>query len=110
MSVLSKVARATECVDDAEFWQIPSGFRYALYASVPGSGPADIDPVAMLRDASKQGEALGVNMGWALLAQTGRGIGQAELVEKQSRLQLHGALRQIPRHLRSCSINTRLEC
>ena len=82
MSVLSKVARATECVDDAEFWQIPSGFRYALYASVPGSGPADVDPVAMLRTASKQGEALGVNMGWALLAQTGRGIGQGQLVEE----------------------------
>lgn len=82
MSVLSKVARATQCVDDNEFWQIPSGFRFALYASVPGSGPADIDPVAKLRDASKQGEVLGVNMGWALLAQTGRGIGQPELVKE----------------------------
>ena len=58
------------------------GFRHALYASVPGSGLADVDPVAMLRTASKQGEALGVNMGWALLAQTGRGIGQEQLVEE----------------------------
>lgn len=82
MSVLSKVARATQCVDDNEFWQIPSGFRFALYASVPGSGPADIDPVAKLREASKSGEALGVKMGWALLAQTGRGIGQTELVKE----------------------------
>ncbi len=82
MSVLSKVARATQCIDDEEFWQIPSGFRFALYASVPGSGPADLDAVTALRTAAQQGATLGVRMGWALLAQTGRGIGQSELVKE----------------------------
>ncbi|MCB9695364.1 MAG: hypothetical protein H6738_01100 [Alphaproteobacteria bacterium] len=66
MDRLSAVARGAACLDDADWWSAPSALQGASWATIPGSGPADVDPWAMLDEAAARGEASGVRVARAI--------------------------------------------
>lgn len=76
------VGRATSCLDDVRWWGIPSAARYAAWATVPGSGPTDVDPWAGLADAAARGDAQGQGIPRALWLFSAANAGKADLVRQ----------------------------
>ncbi len=66
MDRLSLVARGAECLDDERWWHVPQALRAAAWATVPGSGPAEVDAWALLADAATKGESSGVRVARAI--------------------------------------------
>jgi hypothetical protein len=66
MDRLSAVARGSECLDDARWWSTPSALRGAAWATVPGTGPAGVEPWALLEQAADAGEPSGVRVARAM--------------------------------------------
>lgn len=74
-----QVERGTFCLDDQEWWHVPSALRAAVWTAVPGSAPAGVDPWAVLDEAARLGEGQGVGLGRALQAQAAAAAGKDEL-------------------------------
>ncbi|NOY26720.1 MAG: hypothetical protein GXP62_12680, partial [Oligoflexia bacterium] len=82
LNQILEVGRATVCLDDARWWGIPSAARYTAWATVPGSGPADVDPWAGLADAAARGDAQGQGIPRALWLFSAANAGKADLVRE----------------------------
>jgi hypothetical protein len=78
---LLEVARASECVDDATWWHVPSALRAGAWATIPGSGPAGVDAWAMLAESAEKGEQSGVRVARAMQALIAGNSGVTEVVE-----------------------------
>ncbi|MEZ4235930.1 MAG: hypothetical protein R3F59_07155 [Myxococcota bacterium] len=66
MDRLAVIARAADCLDDARWWHLPSALRGSAWAAVPGSGPEDVDPWALLEEAASAGAPSGVRVARAM--------------------------------------------
>jgi hypothetical protein len=66
MDRLAVIARASECLDDADWWHLPSALRGSAWATVPGTGPEGTDPWVLLEQAAQAGEASGVRVARAM--------------------------------------------
>lgn len=82
LNQIIEVGRATECLDDARWWGIPSAARYAGWATVPGSGPTDVDPWAGLRASAAIGDAAGQGIPRALWLFSAANAGDSVLVRE----------------------------
>ena len=82
MDLLPRIARASECLDNESWWQVPAAFQAAIWATVPGSGPDDIDPWQALEDAASKGESSGVRLARAVQVLIAANAGQTALVEQ----------------------------
>lgn len=58
----SRVARATECLDDDRWWGAPGAMQAAVWAMLPSAAPADAEPFKQLRKASRKGAEAGVRL------------------------------------------------
>lgn len=58
-NLLLDVARSAASLDDDRWWGIPSALQGTAWAVIPGSGPPDVDPWQVLRDAAAKGDAAG---------------------------------------------------
>jgi hypothetical protein len=66
------VARGAECLksdangdgtrDGSKWWFAPEALQAAAWATIPGSGPTDVDPWAVLEEMGQKGEASGVRV------------------------------------------------
>lgn len=77
MRIPGEVVRASACVDDADWWGVPSSLRAAVWAVLPGA-PEDQDPWLIFREASQRGEAAGVRMADAFHVTAAATRGDAE--------------------------------
>lgn len=59
LNQIIEVGRASLCLDDQAWWAIPEATRMAGWATVPGSGPADLDPWQGLATSAARGDAVG---------------------------------------------------
>ncbi len=78
---LLDAARATECLDDARFFYIPTAVRGAAWATIPGSGPEGVDAWDMVQDAAAKGDILGQSIPRALMAFTAANAGRDDILE-----------------------------
>ncbi|TNE85615.1 MAG: hypothetical protein EP330_25185 [Deltaproteobacteria bacterium] len=88
LDVLPRVARSSQCLDDDLLWHVPEAMRAASWATVPGSGPTDVDPWAMLAEAAKKGEGTGVRLGRAMHVLINANAGRGE--QAREGMQMHG--------------------
>jgi hypothetical protein len=56
-STLRMVADAAACLDDAEWWSLPSALQAGAWIMVPGTVPAGVDPWQALEEAAVRGDA-----------------------------------------------------
>ncbi|MEC7984840.1 MAG: hypothetical protein VX278_06735 [Myxococcota bacterium] len=64
--ILPKIARGAACLDNDEWWYTPQALQSAVWAFVPGSGPADVDAWKHLREAGEKGEPSGYRVAWGI--------------------------------------------
>lgn len=81
LDVMPRVARGSVCLDDAKWWGVPGALQAGVWASVPGSGPADVDAWALLDERASVGEASGVRVGRAFQVLLAANAGQSEAAE-----------------------------
>lgn len=88
-STILDVARAAECLDSDTWWGVPDALKASAWATVPGSGPDDVDPWAVFEAAAAQGEAHGMRIARSLQVFTAANAGRSDIVE--AGLAAHGA-------------------
>lgn len=66
MDTLNRIARATACVPDEDWWYAPMAIQGAIWATIPGSGPMDTDPWEQMELAAEKGSPSGVRVAWAM--------------------------------------------
>jgi hypothetical protein len=75
-----EAARAAECLDDDLLVGLPKALQAVAWATIPGTGPSDVDPWKQLDEAAVKGEAAGVRMGRSLQIFAAANVGNDELV------------------------------
>ena len=76
----SRVARAADCLDNDALWHVPGALQAAAWASVPGSGPAGVDPWAKLVSEADAGSKTGVRLAYAVLNRVAGNSGRDDLL------------------------------
>ena len=76
--VAARAGRASECMDNEQWWGIPNALQAVVWLSVPGSAPDGVDPWNQLEDAADLGEAAGMPMAAMLYAIAGYGQSDAQ--------------------------------
>ncbi len=78
LDLLPKIARAAGCLDNDTWWGVPAALQGGIWATIPGSGPDDVDPWKMLEDAAVQGAQSGVRVSYAIGALLANNAGDTE--------------------------------
>ncbi len=76
MSIPAGVVRASDCLDDDKWWGAPHAIKAAIWALVEGS-PDVGDPWALFAESIAKGQASGVRLASAFMAQTASSMGRA---------------------------------
>lgn len=97
LDLLLKVARGSECLDDARWWHLPEAMRAAAWATVPGSAPDGVDPWALLEQAASTGDDGGVRIARALQAVIAANNGRPDVLEGAIR-DYAASLNAVPRN------------
>lgn len=71
-----KVARAAQCLNDERWWGVPKALEAAVWVTIPGAVPEDVDPYAQLTQSARRGERAGVRLARALQAVALSGAGR----------------------------------
>ena len=66
VNTLNQVGRAASCLDNETWWYAPDALQAAAWATIPGSGPDDVDPWELLEEAAQLGAQSGVRVARAL--------------------------------------------
>jgi hypothetical protein len=61
-----KIGRASECLPNEDWWNVPQALQAAGWAIIPGSAPAGTDPWELLEEAAVAGQGSGVRVARAL--------------------------------------------
>ena len=75
-----KVARGTDCLNDARWWHMPKALQAAIWVGLPGGAPKGVDPWAQLSEAANQGGAAGIRLAMAARTQALDAAGKADEV------------------------------
>ncbi len=78
LDLLPKIARAASCLDNDTWWGVPTALQGGIWATIPGSGPDDVDPWKMLEDAAAQGAQSGVRVSYAIGALLANNAGDTD--------------------------------
>lgn len=78
-----QVARSVRCLDNEKWWGAPAALQAAIWTSVPGSGPAGVDPWAQLTQATEIAKKSGIRVAFAIAAQAAEGSGREDEMRKQ---------------------------
>ena len=78
VDLLPKIARASSCLDNERWWHVPQALQGGIWATIPGSGPSDIDPWEHLVDAGTRGSASGVRVAYAIGALLANNAGESK--------------------------------
>lgn len=80
-NIASKAGRAAACLDDADWWGVPSSIRALVWTMVPGVMPKGQNAWERLAQSSKQGENNGVRLAHVFQALAALNAGNTELVK-----------------------------
>jgi len=64
--VIARVARGCDCLSGERWWGFPPALQSAAWATLPGSGPPDVDAWARLNDFARASDKTGVRLARAL--------------------------------------------
>ena len=64
--LLPKIARGSECLENAKWWYTPQALRAAVWSFIPGSGPESIDAWAHLKEAGQEGSKSNFRVAWGI--------------------------------------------
>ena len=78
LDIPGKIEKGAQCFDDDKWWGMPTALRAAIWLSIPGSGPQDVDPLDALEKAAKRGEEQGVLLARAMQVMMLATVGQTE--------------------------------
>ena len=97
MDILPKVARASNCLKNDQWWGVPHALQFGIWATVPGAGLDDVDAWASLKKAADDGSQKGVRVAYAVASLLANNNGEdAFLVEM---LRSHGeSLDNVPQN------------
>jgi len=82
LDLLPKVARASTCLDNEKWWGVPDALKAGIWATIPGTGPADVDPWAILEASAEKGSASGVRVAYAVGALLANNAGDADRMKR----------------------------
>lgn len=94
MDMLNRIARSASCVSNEDWWYTPMAIQGSIWATIPGSGPQDIDPWEHLQLAAEKGAPTGVRVGWAMHNLIAENAGKTE----QLILGVNGHLESLSTH------------
>jgi hypothetical protein len=81
-NIAAKVGRAAECLEDKDWWGVPSSIRALVWTMVPGVMPKGQNAWARLSLSSEQGANSGVRLAHVFEAMAALNAGNDELLKK----------------------------
>ena len=81
LDLLQKISRAASCLDNELWWHVPQALQGGIWATIPGSGPEDIDPWDFLEEAGERGAASGVRVSFAIGSLLANNAGEMDLMK-----------------------------
>lgn len=81
LDIASKVGRGATCLNNEKWWGLPKAIQVAIWVTIPGKKPADVDPLKVLDHSMQIGFKQGVRITQALATQIYMGLGQTEQVK-----------------------------
>ena len=78
LDLLPKIARASTCLDNEQWWGVPQALRGGIWATIPGSGPDDVEPWSLLESAAQDGAKSGVRVAYAIGALLANNAGDTD--------------------------------
>lgn len=81
LDIASKVGRGASCLDNEQWWGLPTAIQAAIWATIPSNKPADVDPLKILDQSMQTGLQQGVPITLVLAAQIHMGLGHTDQVK-----------------------------
>ncbi len=81
LDIASKVGRGASCLDNEQWWGLPKAIQAAIWVTIPGNKPADVDPLKVLDQSMQTGLQQGVRISQVLGAQIHMGLGHTDQVK-----------------------------
>lgn len=95
IGVVKEVARAGTCLDDEDWWSVPSALQASVWAMIPGTAPEGVDPFDALEEAANRGETQGMHLARAIQMKVSSVAGRDDRV-KEGILAFNEATRSPP--------------
>ncbi len=92
MDTMRRVARGAQCLDDAQWWSVPSALEASVWAMVPGTAPEGVDAFEALHAAAERGDAAGMLMARGLQLNVSALSGRDDEVRKGLEALLEGQM------------------
>ncbi len=81
LDIASKVGRGASCLDNERWWGLPKAIQAAIWVTIPGNKPDDVDPLKVLDQSMQTGLQQGVRITQVLGAQIHMGLGHTDQVK-----------------------------
>ncbi len=81
LDIASKVGRGASCLNNEKWWGLPKAIQAAIWVTIPGDKPADVDPLKILDQSMQIGLQQGVLITQVLGAQIQMGLGHTDQVK-----------------------------
>ena len=78
--IAAKVERSMECLDNNKYWGGPMALRAAIWDLLPGASEGKPDPIGVIKQQTKLGEAQGVRIAHAIYAMAAVSRGDEALI------------------------------
>lgn len=82
LDLLPKIARTTDCFSAEKWWHVTSTLKAGIWASIPGTGPEDVDGWKLMVEEAKKGQASGVRAGWGVAALLSNNAGKEDVLRE----------------------------
>lgn len=81
LDIALKVGRGASCLDNEQWWGLPTAIQAAIWVSFPGTKPAGSNPLQILNQAMQTGLQQGMRISQVLAARIYIGLGNIEAVK-----------------------------
>lgn len=81
LDISLKVGRGAGCLNNTQWWGIPSAIQSAIWISFPGNKPEGVDPLTVLDQAMQTGLQQGMSIVQVIAAKIYIGLGDADRVK-----------------------------
>ena len=81
LDIASKIGRGATCLNNEKWWGLPKAIQVAIWVTIPGKKPADVDPLKVLDQSIQIGLQQGVIITQVLATRIYMGLGQTDQVK-----------------------------
>jgi len=103
MDIAAKVGRGAVCLDNEKWWGLPKAIQAAIWMTVPGKVPDNINPERILEQAIQTGLLQGIRTPQLLAAQVY--LGQGNIEQVKSVIREYATFKQTPKSETYQSLN-----